>query len=318
MPQHTGLTLVELIVVIAIAGIIATITSSFIVTAATGYSDLARRAELVDAAETSLRKVARDVRRALPNSVRIRDSVGITESVTCTIASGTTCAIELLNTLDGARYREGPGQIPGGHNHGPTQYRLNIGGTDSNGFNIVGFFQQLAVPFSSTTEHLAIYNLGITGADAYTDADESLAAPVSYVMTRPDVTTFHIENDSGGDEHQITPLTGDFRFTFASPTQRVYVVDTPVTYLCTPGATGTIVRYWNYPIRSTQPTSAAAVPLASGSSQLLTTPVTACHFTYQPGTDERSGLITLDITVGDTDSGERVRLLYQVHVDNAP
>ncbi len=298
-----GMTLVELVIVITIAAIIAAISSSFIVSATTGYTDLARRAELVDAAETSLRKLARDIRRALPNSVRVD-------------ASGRV--IELLNTVDGGRYREGPGMTAGGHNHANPQFRLAIGGIDSNGFNIVGTFQNLAVPFSSTTERLAIYHQGITGADAYTDGDESLAAPATYVMTRSDVTTFSVAPDISGDEHQILPLTGDFRFAWSSPNQRVYIVDTPVTYLCSPGANGTITRYWGYAINATQPTNAAAAPLAAGSSQLLTAPVTACSFTYQPGTDQRAGLITLDITVGDADSGERIRLLYQVHVDNAP
>lgn len=316
--RHRGMTLVELVIVIVIAGIIATITTSFIVSAVTGYSDLARRAQLVDAAESSLRHLARDVRRALPNSVRVADLAGNTSgSITCNTA-GSACAIEMLNTLDGARYREGPGQVPGGHSHGNPEFRLTVGATDANGFNIVGTFQNFAVPFSSATARLAIYNQGITGADAYADGDESQAAPSLYVMTRPDVTTFSIDDDGGGDEHQILPVTGNFRFSYASPSQRVYVVDTPVTYLCSPGANGTVTRYWNYPIRTAQPTDAAVAPLASGSNQLLTTPVTACSFNYQPGTDQRGGTITLDITVGDTASEERVRLLYQVHVDNAP
>lgn len=39
-----------------------------------GYVDLKRRAELVDQAEMSLRRMQRDIRTALPNSVRIFDS----------------------------------------------------------------------------------------------------------------------------------------------------------------------------------------------------------------------------------------------------
>jgi len=304
-----GMTLVELIVVIVIAGILATVTTSFIVTAATGYTDLARRAELVDAAEMSLRKLGRDVHRALPNSVRV---------------DGTGRAIEMLNTLDGGRYRDGPGVNPdSGHSHGEPKFRLRTGAPDDNGFNIVGFFQQLAVPFSSTTERLAIYNLGATGANAYDDAQMTSG---SYVITNPDVIRFSVATDvdgnpGGGDEHQILPVavtSSSFRFAYASPNQRVFVVDTPVTYLCDPGPNGTITRYWGYAIDAAQPTNPAIAPLAAGSSELLTRPVTACSFTYQPGTAERGGLITLDITVSDADSGERVRLLYQAHVDNAP
>lgn len=297
---YRGMTLIELIIVIVIAAIVAAISSSFIVSSVTGYSDLARRAQLVDAAEMSLRKMARDIRRALPNSVRVDTSGRV---------------IEMLNIADGARYREGPGQIPGGHNHANPQYRLNIGGTDTNGFNIVGTFQNVAVPFSSTSERLSIYNQGITGADAYADA-QLLSGP--YVITNPAVTTFSVAPDISADEHQILPVTGNFHFAFASPSQRVYIVDTPVTYLCAPGANGTITRYWSYAINSSQPTDAAVAPLVSASSELLTTPVTACSFTYLPGTDQRSGLVTLDITVSDAASGERIRLLYQAHVDNAP
>ncbi len=315
------MTLVELVVVIVIAGIVAVISSSFIVTAVTGYSDLARRGELVDAAEMSLRRLARDVRRALPNSVRVADAAGNLSAgtVTCTTA-GSHCAIELLNTLDGARYREGPGTVPGGHAHGSPQYRLNTSATDTS-FNIVGFFQQLTVPFTSTSgskgERIAVYNLGVSGADAY--ADSQLAATESYVITNPNVTAFQVSGDGGGDEHQFTATVGNFYFRYASPTQRVFIVDTPVTYLCSPGSAGTITRYWNYPVGPAQPTSPTDTRLASNaSSQLLTKPVTACTFAYQPGTDERAGLITLDITVGDADTEERIRLLYQAHVDNAP
>jgi MSHA biogenesis protein MshO len=296
-----GVTLVELIIVIAISGIVATMLAVFIVRPIEGYQGQVRRAELVDAAEMALRRMARDIRRALPNSVRV---------------DGTGRVIEMLNTIDGARYREGPGNI--GHDHAPLQYRLTFGASDTDGFNVVGFFNNLpAIPFASTAERLAIYNQGVPTADAYTDGDESQPAPASYVITRPAVTGFTIQLDGGGinDEHQVVPTTG-FRFRYRSPNQRVYVVDTPVTYICAPGPNGTITRYWGYEIRQAQPTNPAAAPLAGRPYARLTEPVTACTFSYTPGTNQRAGLVTLDITFQD--SGEVVRLLHQVHVDNSP
>lgn len=310
-----GVSLVELVVVITITGIIAAILGTFIVKPVQGFQAQVRRAELVDAAEMALRRLSRDIRQALPNSVRVDASNRV---------------IEMLNTLDGARYREGPGQIASGHNHANQQYRLKLNGADSDGFNIIGFFQNITIPFASTTERLAIYNQGVTGANAYDDGDESLAAPVSYVITRPSVTTFGIDldgdnpcdpgnpNPGGDDEHCIKP-SSSFRFRYASPNQRVYIVDTPVSYVCTPGSGGNITRYSSYAISSAQPTDPLVVPLSAATNKaLLSTPVTACAFTYSPGTNQRAGLVTLDITVSDTASGERVRLLYQVHVDNSP
>ena len=331
-----GVTLIELVVVITITGIIAVVLGTFIVRPIEGFRDTVRRAELVDAAEMALRRTARDIRRALPNSVRIRDSLGNVDNVTCTVP-GVTCAIEMLNTVDGGRYREGPGMKPGGHNHANMQFRLKIDSNDSDGFNIIGLFQHLnefetspgAFNSTGTPFRLAIYNQGesVPTANAYIDGDESLPPPVAYVITRPGTTTFQITGDCEtvplpgcGDEHWIRPLAGGFfRFSNVSPNQRVFIVDTPVTYLCTAGPGGTIRRYENYPIQAApQPTNPAALPLSAGTEALLTTPVTSCTFTYTAGTNQRAGLITLAITVSDAASGEQVRLLHQVHVDNSP
>lgn len=312
-----GVTLVELIIVITISGILATITAVFIVRSMEGYQSQVQRAALVDAADTALRRMARDIRRALPNSVRV--------------AAGGT-AIEMLNTKYGARYRSGPGQA--GSTLPLTQYWLRTSAPDGDGFNIVGSVSDIAtyntgsaddivVPFNSTTERLAVYNLGIspavlcggTGADAYSDANCGAGSRV--VMTNPNVLTFSITNDATSNEPHITPAGGSFNFRWASPFQRVFVVDTPVTYLCAPGAGGTITRYQGYAITAAQPINPAITPLSGGTNGLLAMPVTACAFTYTPGTAQRAGLVTLDITVASPD-GDTVRLLHQVHVDNAP
>jgi MSHA biogenesis protein MshO len=320
--RSRGMTLVELIIVITISGIIASMLAMFIVRPIEGYEAQVRRAGLVDAADTALRRMARDIHRALPNSVRVRDSAGNVNNVTCN-AAGVTCAIEMLNVIDGARYREGPGQLVGpplGHDHSASQFWLRFGAADTDGFNVVGFFNNLTLPFVSnnTTNpaRLAVYNLGVAGANAYADAGAAAGTPV--VMTNPAVTTFTINNDSASDEHQITLTSGSFRFRHHSPYQRVFVVDTPVSYVCTPGPGGTIQLIQNYAINATQPTDPGVAPLSGGTRALLATPVTACTFRYDAGSAHRAGLVTLDITVSETASGDTERLLYQVHVDNAP
>jgi MSHA biogenesis protein MshO len=85
-----GVTLVEMIVVIAITGILAAAVAVFIRRPVEGYIDAARRAELSDIADTALRRITRDLRSALPNSVRV-DAPGK--------------YIEYLHTSGGGRYR---------------------------------------------------------------------------------------------------------------------------------------------------------------------------------------------------------------------
>ena len=317
--RDRGVSLIELIVVITISGIIAAVLGTIIVRPIQGYEASVRRTALVDAAEMALRRSGRDIRQALPNSVRIRDNGAGVNNVSC-VAAGQICTIEILNTLDGARYRDGPGNI--GHNHGPSQFRLSFNGADTDGFNIVGRFEnfQPALPFTSTTERLAIYNQGAvpavactgSGADAYSDAGCGAGSRV--VLTNPAVVAFTISGDGGGDELRITPSGGNFNFRWASPNQRVFIVDTPVSYVCTAGANGNITRYSNYPITAAQ----QVTPAGATSIALLSTPISACRFSYSAGTNQRAGLVTLDITVSDAASGEQVRLLHQAHVDNAP
>ncbi len=66
-----GFTLIELVVVMMITGIMAASIAVFFVPAINAYFDARRRAELTDTADTALRRMGRDVRRAVPNSIRI-------------------------------------------------------------------------------------------------------------------------------------------------------------------------------------------------------------------------------------------------------
>jgi MSHA biogenesis protein MshO len=71
MNRPRGFTLVELVVVIMITGIMAASIAVFFKPAVDAYFDARRRAELTDTADTALRRIGRDVRRAVPNSIRI-------------------------------------------------------------------------------------------------------------------------------------------------------------------------------------------------------------------------------------------------------
>lgn len=282
--QH-GFTLVELVVTIVLTTIVVSFMAMFISGPVRAYTDQGRRAELVDVAENSLRRIARDIRRALPNSIRVR-------------AAGSSVAIEMLNTVDGVRYRDRPPP-------GDPSKRLQFSVPDD-AFNSVGEFRNISIPFTSTTHYLAIYNVGVPGADAY-----ELANVITPPATRIDIAA---DTVPGENNIQLTPA---FQFAFASPGKRVYLLDEPVSYLCDT-ATGTLVRYSGYAIAPDQADrDSAGELLAAGASQtLVADQVSNCSVAYAPGTAQRAGLVSLGLDVSD--AGETVSLLHQVHVDNVP
>lgn len=83
-----GFTLIEAIMVMVITGILGALVASF-ATPLKGYFDATARADLTDVADTALRRMARELHAALPNSVRVNGSY-----------------IEFLPTTTGGRYRK--------------------------------------------------------------------------------------------------------------------------------------------------------------------------------------------------------------------
>jgi MSHA biogenesis protein MshO len=282
--RQSGFTLIELVVTLVISAIVVSFVSLFISGSVKGFTDQTRRARLVDSADSALQRIARDVRRALPNSIR-------------TTTAGGVAALEMLSTVDGARYRAQP--------PGTAAQVLDFGAADGS-FNVLGPFTQVTKPFSSTGHYLAIYNVGVPGANAYELAN---------VIT-PAGTQIGIAADGATGEDRVT-LSPAFKFAYGSPTQRVFLLDGPVTYLCD-GVAGTLLRYQGYSIASSQASvdSHSELLAAGASASLMATQIVGCTFTYTPGTAERGGLLALNITVSS--QGESVSLLSQVHVDNVP
>ncbi len=283
--RSAGFTLIELIITMTITVIVASFAAYFIAAPIRGFNDQVRRAELVDSAESSLRRMGRDIRRALPNSVRITTSGSIT-------------ALEILNAVEGVRYRAGP--PPGNLNA-----RLTFSAADG-AFNSIGLFSAITKPFSSTTHYLSVYNVGTAGANAY---------ELSNVIT-PTGTQIDIDAAAEAGEDNVT-LSPSCQFAYPSPRQRVYLVDTPVTFLCDT-ATGNLTRYAGYTIATNQADrdSDAELLAAGAAAALLSDNLSSCGFTFTPGTAQRAGLVTMSLNVAQ--AGETIVLLQQVHVDNVP
>jgi MSHA biogenesis protein MshO len=222
-----GFTLIEAVMVIAITGVLAAVVAQFIVRPVQGYLGTVARAGLVDQADLALRRIGRDLRAALPNSVRVN-------------ASGTE--VELIPSTAAARYAtDGAGA-------------LQFGTVDTT-FNLVGPALSMG-----TAQELVFYNLGpgITGSDAYAANGTLAAAADSNRRTATNAagsaSTVTISSSAG------LPVGG-----FAPP-YRVLAVSQPVTYRCDTTA-GTLTRYQNYGFQATQPdppTGGSSSVVASG------------------------------------------------------
>jgi MSHA biogenesis protein MshO len=287
-----GFTLVELVTVIAIVGLVAPATAGWIVRPMQGVQDVSRRAAMVDRAALSLARMERDVRAALPNSIRV---------------SADGRHLELLAALDGGRYRTSAGVNPSGGVHDDPAARFEF--PEDASWNSLSRLTHLAfsygVPLAAGTR-VAIHPAGsFVWSHAANGTSPGVITPAATQVTIADA----------GDEDRVV-LSQPFRFAFQSPHRRFYLVEGPVTFRCDPAA-GTLSLFAGYPISEAQPTDPALAPLASAArTGSLARGVRDCAFTFVPGSPTRSALVTLDLTLAEGD--ERVRLLSQIHLENAP
>jgi MSHA biogenesis protein MshO len=213
--RDRGVTLLEMIIVISITAILAGVVAVFITRPVESYADAARRAELTDIADTALRRMARDLRTALPNSIRIVENPP---------ASG-IWYLEFLQTSGGGRYRA---QLDSGGGGNFLDFSDPSG---DNQFDVIG-----QMPTFTGTKSIVIYNLSNSGpvANAYDPASNNRATHSS---------------DAGG----VITLSAPIQFRFPSPGNRFQVVPYAVTYECNPnGGARWLRRYWDYGISTGQ------------------------------------------------------------------
>lgn len=297
------MTLVELVVVLAVLAILSVSVAMALRDPIRSYVDTNRRGELADAADTALRRIARDVRVALPNSLRVTGSGPI--------------YLELLLTKTGGRYRAQPDASGNGN-------VLDFSASDS-AFDTLGPAVTASGQTITANDILVVHNLFASAAATSANAYTFNQAAYNCTAATPDsanCNTARITSTAAGALTDETRINFDARrFPLASPGNRFQVVSGPVSYVCTPGApdasgngTGTLTRVSGYTVQLAQPTGSYP---GSPSSALLAQNVTACEITYNPLVLTQSlGLLSMRIAL--TRGGETVNLHHAVHVSNIP
>ena len=291
--KHRGFTLVEAIVVLVVLGIIGATIGMFINGPLRGAVDLALRVELTDAADTAIRRLERDVRNALPNSLRVT-------------SVGSTVYLEYLEVRTAGRYRTAPS---GGASGGVTCPDTNLDGlADEDVLDFTGadtcFRSTGNVPNFGTivpnADYLVLFNLGpgIAGSDAY-----------EFAGTGGNKALITATSVAAASENRIS--FASLAFPFASPGNRFHVISGPVTYVCDPVA-GQLRRLSGHVISPVQ----ATPPGAPTANALVANNLSACAFTYTSSANERAGVLAATLSL--TRSTETVTLHHETSISNAP
>lgn len=251
----SGFTLVELVIVIVVMAILGGISVSFIRNSILAYVNSEAYYELADRADISLRRMSRDIRNALPNSVWVSPAGDF---------------VQFVPIKAGGRYQEDS---------------LDFTASGGDTFTVQGEAVDVAAG-----DQLVIYNLGISGANAY-EGDN--IRPLS----------------STGSNLTSLTYTGA-AFPLPSPGSRFYVVNGAAFYVCDT-ANRRLLMYSGYAVTSGHPTS-----FSSLTPSIVAEDVTSCSFTYTEGVMQHSGVVTAQLQLSK--NGGVVSLINLINVVNSP
>jgi MSHA biogenesis protein MshO len=285
-----GFTMVELVMVIVILGIVGVSLTYFFVPMVTTYIDSRRRADLTDMADTALRRMATDIRSAVPNSVSV-------------VPVANSC-FKLVPTSTGGRYRmaadtenDSPGCAPSANCSAP----LDVTKATTT-FDVLSDLK----PVPATGDWVVIGNQNT--ADVYSATPTyAIKAQVSSTPTNPRPTdgTWRLTVNST----QFPPgYDGGRFFVVPNASQTVF-------FSCVDTGNSSKTLY-----RTTAAFTAPDTTCAATTGDKVATDVKSCSFVYDSnqGATQQSGFVWMRLELQRSGNQESVVLSYGVHVDNVP
>lgn len=290
--KSRGFTLVEAVLVIVITGILAGMVAVFIKNPVDSYFDTARRADLTDVADTAVRRMARDIHLALPNSVR-------------NPSNGSDQCVEFIPTKIGGRYRAAA-EAAGGD-------ILDFTSVDDK-FDMLWLNSALPAADQITAgDVVVVYNDGSVSGNAYTGGNGIQVASLAEPGGTANTTAITFVGTGTAPPFQRKQLPSE------SPANRFQVIPSSehvVAYGC---SGGTLYRYSRKLTGAWEPADCTGMTTGATAATLAKN-VTTCSLKYeQPGSStglSRFGIVSISLEINQ--SGESVKLYHQIYVDNTP
>lgn len=278
--RQQGFSLLEAVAVITIMGVLVSSATVFMRVPVEAYFGTIRRAQLAGDADNALRRIAREVKRALPNSLRTTSSV----SNQC---------FEYLPLSGGGRYRAAKSSTNTGD--------ILDFSTQDTSFDVLDVQAAgVSLPlFSSGTFYAVVYNLSTSAI--------SVANPHPGNAYEGDNRA--LVDSSASSNSKITLVAPGKQFPYESPGRRFHVLPNySVVYSC---SGGNLLRS----TRSIQATALSSCP-ATGTVLVGNVDCASSSFNYTSLTALRDGLLSMVLVL--TQSDDSIRLFEQVRVDNVP
>lgn len=279
--KYRGFTMIEVIVSILILGIVSSLVVSVVNRTVLNYHNLSQRDKLSGSARIAIERIVREVRLALPNSLCTYNGVN---------CSSSSNKIYFLKTVDAGQY-----QYQTGTYTDPTKLKapLPISPNSADHFDIISNGTTNVSP----GDWVVVYNLNNT--NIYNTA--SNRKKITSITTKdPDPATpnddITVLNFNPAFSFQPNVLNINHRFQIVEDKVILFYLQNSNLYL------GTTTDFSN--------------PSMPTSSYLLLENVSAVNFSYSPGSQHRSGLLTIDLKV--TIDNESVQLIHEAHVANVP
>lgn len=273
-----GFTLLELIIVIILLGVMAVGIAGFITLTTQTYVNVSERDELLSNARFVVERLNREVRNAVPNSIREGSS------------GGTQC-LEFMPITASTVYTDIP--------VAPEPSSATLG--------VIPFINETGVPYtcSSCNDSITVYPLAADASDIY---DLSL----SKVFTIDNYTLA-----VAPDKVATITLDSSVTFAQDSPTNRAFIFKQPVAY-CISGVADAIEinRYANYNLTSAQafPPNISSVGKKSLMAKGLLN--LAGAFTVQEATLQRNAVVQIKLIFAR--DGEEMVFDNAIHITNIP
>ena len=293
-----GFTLVELIISLVLISLLALVAAPLLRLPMIGWMDASRRANLSSGIDLAHSKLAEDLRRALPNSVRVR-------------TVGSRVLLEYLEVRAWGRYRAGPSgaaQVcPAVCSGGATLNDVFQAACNETCFTSLGPLEGDPPVPGSDWVVLNPLGPGVPGGDPYFGGNVAVTNGIKSRLTS-------MAAAPGGNRLSIA----SHAFPALSAWKRFYVVSTPVSYDCDPG-TQRLTRRWGYPIAAVQPVAFGGTVLSAP----LATNVASCAIRYTAaGAAGKGGVVSvvmrLSQAAADTGIAESLELEAGFAVSEGP